>query len=333
MLSVICILVIGEIWAAKCDTLYLYNGDKITGEVKSLDYGKLRYKTDDMGTLYIKWDKIKSIYTCQFLEVVTKDGTIHYAHVRPSREAGMVRLIIPMMVQEVDLFQIIRMTPINNSFIGRIDGAVDVGLSYTKASDVAQLNTSADATYKGRKFETGFRASLIYTQQSSKPDARKQDINLFYTHQLLRNWFVNANLTQESNSELGLRWRVLGGGEFGHEIVRDIFSSLKVSTGLYYNAEEGEDITTNSLEGAIVLSYRHYRYDSPKLDLFTSGKLYPSLTQSGRYRAQYDLQVRLEVVKDLFVGLNIYYTFDNKPRAEEASNSDWGVVTSLGYSF
>ena len=239
-LVVVVFLLLVEVgYAAKCDTLYLYNGDKITGEVKSLDYGKLRYKTDDMGTLYIKWDKIKSLFTCQFLEVVTKDGTIHYAHVRPSRHSGRVRLIIPMMVQEVDLFQIVRMTPIKNSFIGRVDGAVDVGLSYTKASDVAQLNTSANATYKGRQFETGFRSSLIYTEQTSKPNARKQDINLFYTYQLEANWFLNANLTQESNSELGLKWRVLGGGEFGHEVIRDIFSSLKVSTGLYYNAEEG----------------------------------------------------------------------------------------------
>ena len=46
--------------AAKTDVIVLINGDHITGEVKDLSYGQLKFKTDHMGTIYIEWDKIVS---------------------------------------------------------------------------------------------------------------------------------------------------------------------------------------------------------------------------------------------------------------------------------
>ena len=47
--------------AAKTDVIVLVNGDRITGEVKNLSYGQLKFKTDHMGTVYIEWDKIASV--------------------------------------------------------------------------------------------------------------------------------------------------------------------------------------------------------------------------------------------------------------------------------
>lgn len=44
------------IWvnAQKTDTVTLYNGDRITCEIKSLSKGKLYVKTSDMSKVYIK---------------------------------------------------------------------------------------------------------------------------------------------------------------------------------------------------------------------------------------------------------------------------------------
>ena len=40
----------------KTDVVILKNGDRITGEIKKLDRGKLKLKTDDMSTVYIELD-------------------------------------------------------------------------------------------------------------------------------------------------------------------------------------------------------------------------------------------------------------------------------------
>ena len=45
----------------RTDVVSLANGDRITGEVMRLERGRLEFKTDDAGTLYLEWDKLASV--------------------------------------------------------------------------------------------------------------------------------------------------------------------------------------------------------------------------------------------------------------------------------
>ena len=45
----------------KTDVVTLANGDRITGEIERLERGRLEFKTDDAGTLYLEWDKLASL--------------------------------------------------------------------------------------------------------------------------------------------------------------------------------------------------------------------------------------------------------------------------------
>jgi hypothetical protein len=52
----------GPVYAqVKTDVVRLVNGDAITGEVSDLGRGRLEYKTDDAGTIYIEWDRVVSL--------------------------------------------------------------------------------------------------------------------------------------------------------------------------------------------------------------------------------------------------------------------------------
>jgi hypothetical protein len=73
-------------------------------------------------------------------------------------------------------------------------------------------------------------------------------------------------------------------------------------------------------------------FDSPKTSLTTSLTLYPSLTDTGRVRADLDVALRHELVADLFFELNFYGSHDSRP-PENGEKSDYGFVTGLGYSF
>ena len=53
---------------------FVRNVDRITGEVKRLDRGRLEFSTDDAGTLYLEWDKLVSVVATRIVEVVTSDG-------------------------------------------------------------------------------------------------------------------------------------------------------------------------------------------------------------------------------------------------------------------
>ena len=58
----------------RTDVVTLANGDRITGEIVRLERGRLEFKTDDAGTLYLEWDKLSSLVSTRLVEVLTTDG-------------------------------------------------------------------------------------------------------------------------------------------------------------------------------------------------------------------------------------------------------------------
>ena len=50
------------LWARdKTDVIILKNGDRVTGEIRKLERGKLRLSTDHMSDILIEWEGIKHI--------------------------------------------------------------------------------------------------------------------------------------------------------------------------------------------------------------------------------------------------------------------------------
>ena len=60
---------------------------------------------------------------------------------------------------------------------------------------------------------------------------------------------------------------------------------------------------------------------------------YPSLSNLGRHRVQFDASGKRELWKDLFVSLSVYNTYDNRPPNPAANNNDVGIVTSIGWTY
>jgi hypothetical protein len=104
--------------------------------------------------------------------------------------------------------------------------------------------------------------------------------------------------------------------------------------GLAYSHENytgGE--TFDSVEAVLGTSFSIYRYDFPETDIAGTLSLLPSLTQSGRYRAEADLRAKYEFIDDLYFELKVYGSYDSQPPLADSEQSDYGLTTSLGYSF
>src|SRR6056300_638756 len=98
--------------AAKTDVVTLINGNAVTGEIKTLDFGALRYSTDSMGTVNIDWEDIVSITSDQSLQVELANGTKYFGTLQASGED--FRIQVKTASEEVDLRteQVVRITPI-----------------------------------------------------------------------------------------------------------------------------------------------------------------------------------------------------------------------------
>jgi hypothetical protein len=84
----------------------------------------------------------------------------------------------------------------------------------------------------------------------------------------------------------------------------------------------------------LAATWHVFRLVGMTTSLSTQGVVYPSITESGRYRGQFDITLRKELIKDFYFDITAYYDYDNKPPDEsKTETSDYGWTTSLSYAF
>jgi hypothetical protein len=89
----------------------------------------------------------------------------------------------------------------------------------------------------------------------------------------------------------------------------------------------------DSLDAVLSTTFAIFLYHFPETDIGGSLAVLPSLTESGRYRAEMDLRAKYEFVDDLYFELKVYGSYDSQPPLADSEQSDYGLTTSLGYSF
>lgn len=322
-------------FAQKTDIVFLQNGDRLTGEIKQLEFGKLSLSTDDAGTIYIQWDKIKSLITDKIFEVELTDGRLYYGSIDSTDNEE--QLLIKGVRENIKLFKrfIVSLTHIRQTFWQILKGDVNFGISFTKASGVGQLVIGTRANYTTRRFLTELDLNSVITTTENKPVSRKQDISITQKGFMKYRWFWLARLGAEENTQLGLQLRTSLGGGFGNNLIQSNQDLLYAIGGVLVNREWFVDSTAakDNLEAIVGGSYLKFLYDHPKINLETKLNIWPSLSNLGRVRMQFNTDLNWEIIIDLYWVLSFYFNFDNKPQSTSASQSDYRIDTSFKYEF
>jgi hypothetical protein len=325
----------------KSDVIWLANGDKITGEIKQLEHGKLRLGTDSIGVILIEWDDISRIESDFAFQFERSDGTRVTGTVSHAAEQKTITLTSQDEAVSLAHDNVIRIAQIEDSFWDRLQGSLSFGYSYTKASNVAQGNLGFRATHRTEKRSFSLDGSTIITSDQDNEGTQRSNLDFSITRFRPNRWFNTYLMGFESNDELGLDLRSSIGAGFGRYLVQTNISELALMGGVIGTVESLQQdpltLTTPSsqenLEGMVGLDYSRYVYDHPAVDLSARLSAFPSFTESGRTRAQLDLSLRWEIISDLFWDLSYYNSYDSDPPSNSESTSDYGVVTSIGYSF
>jgi hypothetical protein len=327
--------------APKTDIVVLVNGDRITGEIKELAYGQLTLKTEDIGTIYIEWDKIASITTTQLLQVEMTDGRRMFGFApEPAPVAGKIRLMIgqfggsPTPV-DLPIYDIVRMATVKNSdtWYKRLKGSFSLGYSYTQANSLNVLNLSADIGSRDQERKWQVVLDSTVTSQASESSSQRASLVSTLERFLPDRYYSEGSLEFTRNEELGLDLRSLIGATFGRYLMQHKNSEWRAGAGLAASTEQRVDGSKqDSIEAQFTTSVRVFYLDHPKTDVNTIVTVLPSLTESGRVRGEASIKARREIVTDLFFEVSVYDSYDNRP-SEGAPNNDWGLTTSIGYTF
>jgi hypothetical protein len=321
----------------KTDVVVLVNGDHITGEIRGLERNRLRVSTEHMGTVSIEWDKVASVQSDQSLLLEAADGTRRYGQVAPGAEPGTleVRPGDAAAARTVPLAAIVRAGPVvGGRLLDRLDGYVSAGFDTSKASGRTSLDASAGLASRTRVRQWNLDASANVTDDSAGDTSERFVLGGSWRQfHRARDFYLGFG-SLERNTALDLNLRFMTGAGYGRYFVQSSTAEWLGGLGLAYaheNYRGGSRV--DSVEAVLRTGFSVFRYDYPETDVGGTLTLLPSLTERGRVRAEGDLRAKYEFVDDLYLELKLYGSYDSKPPIAGAERSDYGVVTSLGYTF
>ncbi len=330
----LCLLYIGPLNAQRTDVVILKNGDRLTGDVKSLEYAKLRLKTDAMDNVYINWEDIVYIKSDDNFRVEMQDGRLLFGIVHTDTSNNMLIVGIDTLKGTVAPDRVVGIVPIKEGFWQIVDISTEMGFNYTKSSDIAQLNFSGNISYRTFTYLRRFRFSSILSAE--KDDKANQTHNYsFSVSKLLRkNWFIDWAASADKNTGLDLDLRLSLGMSGGRKIFHTNLHDLSTSLGLQGTKEwaiskKGQD---NNLEGVASLVYRRFRYYTPKQDVEVRFDIFPNITTWGRYRIDFETKFKWEIITDLFISLTYKNNFDNQAGTDGTTKNDYSLIISFGWT-
>ena len=321
-----------SIHGQKVDKIYLNNGDIITCEVKYLQNNLLYVKTDHSGNYDIEWDKIDSLTVKKFLRIEVTDGRIYYGSLITVDSAGYNAMVHMGGIEILNHNNIVSLVASKDKFLDRFDGSVSAGYSYTKASQVGQVNFSGNAKYQAPKYGTEIRYSNIFTKTDTVT-SQTMNGSLTLDRILPQKWFVYTSLSLESNSEQNLKLRTNLGFGGGNKLVYTNFLVLSLTAGTQFNREISTENAQNNAEAILRSDFSVFRYDSPKINLTFSASVIPSLSDWGRIRTELDSKLRWEILSDFFISWTLGHRFDSRPLSATAARTDYWVVLGLEFTF
>jgi hypothetical protein len=319
----------------KSDVVVLRNGNYLSGDIVSMEYGTLTLKTDQMGTLHIEWPAVRSVSSKFAFAIEQQGGAKFYGTIATSDDGSTILVTDNDNVSRIQMGQVERLSRYSLSFWNRINGDLAVGFTYTKASDTTVGSVNLNTYYQSTAIDASLSFSSNTTKTAEGNDTYRAILSstVIFVQQSRNFWGLVGSL--ERDQELGINARLVAGAVLGRRFLQ--MSYMEV-TGIAGIVAAQESITSNpeqqtSAEGLLGLEWRVYKFTDPETSLTLGIALYPSLTESDRYRGNAHLSLTHKIAGDFTLGLTSYWTADSHPPDPTAQKSDYGLTFNIGYTF
>ena len=122
-------------YAERTDVVTLANDDRLTGDIKELQRGRLRLKTDNAGTIQIEWEEVVGLVSTDTFEVEVETGERYYGSLDVGPEKATLSVIAPAEAWLLVMEDVVLITPLGATFFAQLDGSFDMGLTFASANN------------------------------------------------------------------------------------------------------------------------------------------------------------------------------------------------------
>ena len=316
------------------DTLKLANNDVLVGSIEKMDRSILTFSTSyDDSDFKIKWGEVLEIRSDQKFIISVTDGERYTSTIRSiSGKNKIVAIDNEGSELEFALDDIVFIEPIGGSFLARLTVDLDLGITVTKANNYRQLTTNLSATYLAYKWRARGLYKTVLTRQDGSADINRMDAELGGDYYLPHDWFVNAKAIYLANDEQLLDLRSTYQAGAGYYFIRNNSMFFSANAGLAYSSEifTSDSPDRTSTEGYVGIGFNKYAIGD--LSIQTAAALYPSFSQSGRYRVDFNFDMKYDLPLDFYIRLGLSYNYDNQP-VPGAADSDYVFTTAFGWEW
>ena len=295
--TLLCLAVVSASMPLLADTVWLKNGDKLSGKIILFDGGKLLVQTEYAGAVPIDWSKVKTLESDQHLLVKQDAYTGEVAKSLHAAEDGKVTLVngdAPKTVELASIQQMLKPKPVVEDLVWK--GNIDAALDYQRAdndTDDYDIDFRTSARH-GRwrhiaegEYNREFQDDVVTTDNWRG----EYSLDRFLTDK----WFWQGRLVYKRDKVEDLsRQRTVGTGP-GYQFWDDelgAFSLGSLVNRTDYEFADGNEENFYSL--AMKWDYNRYLIGK-RVEFFTSGEVGKPLSGVADYALDAEIGLRYKV--------------------------------------
>jgi putative salt-induced outer membrane protein YdiY len=324
----------------KDDVVIMKNGDKFTGEIKSLQYGELVFKSDYMkDSVHLDWKRVESLQSQDTFIVALANGDRITGFIEKEMTAGDKDQDFKITAQgtsiEVSPSDVINIGQREGNFWNQLTGSISYGFGFASGNNSTNSSLGADVAYRTAKNSIQLATTSQFDSQKNANNTNRFTFDAQYGRMLTQRWLAAGLFSLLKSNQQDLQLRSTYGGGVGRKMIQTDRTALTLVGGTAYSHEAyvpqpGTEPIRNNAEGLLGISFSTFRFKT--LNLNSQAFVFPSLSEPGRLRLTSQSSLRIELIRNFYWNLQLYENYDTRPPVHAAKN-DLGVTTSLGWTF
>lgn len=325
--------------AKRKDVVVMNNGDHFTGEVKRLENGLLFIETPyASGSIGLDWSQVVSVESTATYRIVLNSGQRLVGRIEKNsgEKAKEADFLIREATEELQVpsVKIVSIETKKPTFWRELQGAVDLGYSFTSGNNSSTLNADTSAAYQTAGWKAATSFDSTFSGQSGASKTNREDLQGTFAKFLNRNSYLLALSDSLHSSQQDLILRETFGGAYGRYLKRTTNSNLSWLGGIVYVHESFDTVlarpTDQSLEAVIGLEYNLVRFNFGEFD--SQVLTFPGLTDAGRVRLTTNNSLTIKLRNNFHLAFTLWDNFDSRPPST-AKRNELGTSFGIGYSF
>jgi hypothetical protein len=304
----------------------------MNGEIKKMDRGVLTIETDySKSDFSIEWMGIQRIYTKDHFLITLSDGT----RLVGSLQSDSTKVTIyddTGNTHDYPIYFIVTLKSLKDKFWDNVYASLSLGYSLTKAQNLQQFTSRSSIGYVSERWVADATYDNLRSAQDDAADVRREDGGITFNYFLPKDWYVPISITFLSNTEQKIDIRLLSKVGIGKYLIHKNNAYWGFSAGANANYEVYSDESAGGTSWEAFIGTEANLFDIGDLSLLTRAVAYPSITESGRMRADFVFDFKYDLPLDFYIQLGLTVNYDNHT-VVGAPDTDYVFQTTFGWKW